>query len=232
MRRLVTYTLTVLAILVLGCGLPTAASALPELHTSLGEAFPVELEGVAKGENVIAFSTALSSPFTTEEVKLLLKCEKLGSLCPYDEHLVNAKFEGKTCSTTGDAEGVILIAKNEVHFVSTSTAPLDLNGDFLVAKFTIACVKGAEKLNVTVEGEAIGRIEGVKDMEQVKSFKLNLKCTKANNGKQEVKKYLNDEGKLVKGILKLNLGLGAETACEEIKVPTTVNSAKMVEFLF
>jgi hypothetical protein len=233
MKRFATGTLIAFVAFALGSGLTVSASAaLPEIHMELGESFPLAAEGVAKGEGAASLSTALAMPIIATEAKLLLVCEKLGSSCPYSIHLQGAKFEGKECSTAGDNASVILIAKNEIHFVSTSFFSLDLDGDFLIGLQTVTCTKGAELLKITIEGDTVGRIEGVKDMEQVKTFILRLKCTKPNNGKQEIKEYLNDEGKLVKGTLRMNLGLGNETGCEEIKEPLTVTAFKMFAFLF
>lgn len=129
---------------------------------------------------------------------------------------------------------MILIPNNEAHFVSTSESPLDLNVDFLVAKRTITCENGEEKLKVSIEGQAIGKIEGVKDMADPESnaFIMNLKCTAKNNGKQEVKEFLGDKGEKISGILSLNLGLGSEHACLEVKAVMTVSANKMIQFLF
>jgi hypothetical protein len=232
MRRLKVCLLASFAILAFAAVMAATASALPQIHEGLGEGFPISAEGSAKGANIAQLSTALSAPITSSEVKLSVEAKELGSLFPYTATFTGAEIEGKTCSTAGDAAGTILVTKNELHLVWTSLSPLALAADFLVAKFTITCVKGTESLKITVEGQALGKIEGVKDMEDFTSFTGNLKCTKPGNGKQEVKEYFNDEEKLVKGVLTANLGLGPETGCEEVKEPVTIKSAKMFQFLF
>lgn len=232
MKRLATVPSMVLAVLALGWGLTATASALPEQHVELGEAYPVKGEGTLKGASVMTLSTPILAPVSASEAKLLIECTKLGSLCPYDKHFTGAEFGGKKCHTAGDADGVILVTKNEVHLVSTSTVPLDLVGDFLVAKYTIICVKGTDELKITDEGEVLAKIEGVTSGLETTSATVNQKCTKPSNGKQEVKEYLNGEGKLVKGVLKANLGLGNETACEELKDPLALSFDKMISFLF
>jgi hypothetical protein len=230
MKRLATGTSMVLAVLALSWALTATASALPEIHVSSGELFPVTGEGVVFLGG--GLSTALSAPITFATAVLRFECGALGSLCPYTLELNGSELEGKKCGTSGGAFSTILIASNELHFVSSSLKPLDLDADLLVAKFTITCVKGAEELKITVEGQAIGKIEGVTSGVGTSLFSINLKCTKKNNGQQEVKEFFNDEGKAIKGVLKANLGLGPETACLEIRQAIQLTPNKMVVFLF
>lgn len=69
----------------------------------------------------------------------------------------------------------------------------------LIQEILNAVCKGIQELIPTIEGQAIGKIEGITSGTDTTSFTLNLKCTKAGNGKQEVKEYFNDEGELIKG---------------------------------
>jgi hypothetical protein len=232
MRRLAISVPTALALLALGLGLSATASALPQIHLLEGESFPVAAEGGAEGVNIAHLSTALSAPITTSKVRFSFECKELGSLCPYTVAFSGAEIEGKHCQTKGDSEGTLLIAGNEAHLVWLALEPLALGVDFLVKKTTETCVKGAEELSLTFEGQMIAKLEGVTSGTDATSFTLNLKCTKPNNGKQEVKEYFNDEGKLVKGVLTVNLGLGQETACEEVRETFKILTNKMVSFLF
>jgi hypothetical protein len=234
MRNLKVCILALFAVFAVTAVTAATASALPEVHSKGG----VTATGSATGASVAALSTALSAPITAGKVSLELSCAELTSLCPYTAVFTGSQLEGKTCSTAGAKEaGEIAVTKNEVHLVwPTTLTPLTIGGDFLVAKFTITCTKGEESLKVTVEGEAIGKIEGngkeLKSDEEITSFLGNLKCTKPNNGKQEVKEYFEDAGKLKKGILTANLGLGPETGCEEVTKPVEIKASKAANFLF
>jgi hypothetical protein len=232
MRQLKVCIAALFAVLAVAAMATASASALPQIHLLSGDAFPVTAETKAEGAGVASLSTALSAPITSNKVKLNIECKELGSLCPYTAEFTGAEIEGKKCSTSGDAAGTILVTKNELHFVWTNLTTLDLNALFLVASLTIVCGEAPNTLTITVSGSVIGKIEGVKDMTDVTTFNGNLKCTKPGNGKQEVKEYFNDEGKLVKGILTANLGLGPETGCEEVSKVVAIVPNKMVEFLF
>jgi hypothetical protein len=232
-KRLAICISAALVLLGLGSELTAPASALPDQHVVSGS-YPFTGEGVAKGENVVSLSTALSAPLTASEIKLSLECKELGSLCPYNAHLTGARFEGKTCHTAGDAEGTILVTGNEAHLVwlRLSIEGELLSGlDFLMAKLTVTCVKGAESLKITIEGQLLGKLEGPQSNEATSAFTIDAKCTNTNNGKQGFKEYFNDEGMKVKGTLKANLGLGPETACGEISTPVSFQMTQCLTFL-
>jgi hypothetical protein len=232
MRKLKVCILALFAVFALAAVTAGTASALPEQHLLSGESYPVTAETTAEGAGVASLSTALSAPITASKVNLKIECSALGSLCPYEATFTGSEIEGKKCSTGTEPEGTIKVQKNELHLVSSSLSPLNLVGDFLVAKFTIICKKGAEELKVTVEGQALGKIENVTSGTDVTEFTGNLKCTKAGNGKQEVKEFFNDEGKATKAVLTANLGLGPETGCEEVTKTVQIKSSKMINFLF
>lgn len=212
----------------------SASAALPLVSVTLGEAFPA----VASAESgAAALSTALSSPITATSVKIKITFPATGT---HDEGTYVADFEGalfekEQCNTAGDADGVILV-EGKINLVVALNAAKTGNqfaGAFTVPTgFEVLCGPlGKPKIKIPVTGIAIGAIEGVEEGKDLTAFKGNLKCTKANNGKQELKEYKNEAGTFEKHILSANLGLGNETACEEVSNIVSFTSNKMIEFV-
>ena len=228
MRRLKVLGLALLAAFALASLAAASASAAPTL-TTLGE--EIIAEGVAEGTDVGELSTALSSPIKANAVKLLLAWPSAGgSSGTYDAHFTGANFEGVECNTPGDKDGVILV-KGPANLVWLSLSPLISGAEFVLTEpLIIECGPlGKPKLKIKVEGQALGKIEAATGKE-VQSFTGELKCTAPNNGKQAFKEFEVKEGEKVKASLKANLGLGNESACEEVKESVTVTTEEMGEF--
>jgi hypothetical protein len=210
------------------------ANALPEIAVLPGETGSVTAEGTVMGENVNRLSTALSAVIKAVKVHISIVIN-IGGAITVTGRYESTTFEGQLCNTPGDADGVALVSA-EGHFVWVRTGAE--GGLALAGLFTIPGTLSLEcgpltkpTLTVKVTGSVLGLIETTSGSE-VTSFKMNMKCTKPNNGKQEWKEYFNDEGKKVKGVLSANLGLGAETACEELEEPMTMVASKMLTFVF
>jgi hypothetical protein len=232
MQRLKMLGLAVLAVFALAAVAVSSASALPTVTALPGETTGnIIATTSATGENIAELSTALSAPITSEKVKLEVSIPSGASLGPYVANFSGATFEKQQCNTAGDADGVILVS-GEAHLVDAvlgaGTTPAV---SFLIpGTLEILCGPlGKPTLTIKITGGTLGKI-GVKNNEEITSFKGALKCTKANNGKQELKELINDEGAKVKSILSANLGLGAESGCEEVKEEVTLGLNKMATF--
>jgi hypothetical protein len=232
MKRLKPLGLTALSVLALSAvAVGSASAALPTVSALPGEAMgKIVATGSATGTSIAGLSTALLPPIPAEKVELEASFESGASKGTYEAKFVAVEFEGEQCNTPGDPDGVMLVP-GVVHLVDSS-------GSVPAAAFLIASTvlmecgplaKPMEVLKIT--GGVIGKLVGISNGTELTSFKLNLKCTKAGNGKQEVKELINGEGKAVKVVLSANLGLGAESGCEEVKEEVTLNFNKMATFM-
>jgi hypothetical protein len=232
MQRLKMLGLTMLVVFALAAVAVSSASALPTVTALPGEtAGNIIATTSATGANIAELSTALSAPITSEKVKLETSFASGASLGTYVADFFGVTFEKQQCNTPGDADGVVL-ASGEAHLVvavlGASLVPailLDLPGTLEIDCGPL----GKPTLTIKITGGTLGKIS-VKNGEEITSFKGALKCTKANNGKQELKEFINDEGAKVKRILSANLGLGAESGCEEVKEEVTLALNKMATF--
>lgn len=219
MQRLKMLGLAVLAVFALAAVMVSSASALPTVTGEKGGT--VTATGSATGENIAELSTALSAPITSEKVKLETSFASGESAGTYDAMFTNALFELLKCNTPGDEDGVILVP-GTVHLVdapgSVKAAAFLISGTLLIECGPL----GKPTLTIKITGGTIGALLGIVNGTPVTKFKGELKCTKPNNGKQALKELINGEGKAVKVILSANLGLGAESACEEVKEAVTL----------
>jgi hypothetical protein len=230
MKRLRMLGLTILVVSALTAVVGSAWATLPTISALPGEtAGKITATGSATGASIAGLSTALLPPIPAEKVELEASFESGGSTGTYLAKFDAVEFEGEKCNTPGDPDGVMLVP-GVAHLVDSS-------GSVPAAAFLIASTilmecgplaKPTETLKIT--GGVIGKLVGTSNGTELTSFKLNLKCTKAGNGKQEVKELLNAEGKGVKVILSANLGLGAESGCEEVKEEVTLSLNKMATF--
>jgi hypothetical protein len=231
MRRLKMLSLAALAVFALAAVAVSSASALA-LPTVT--ALPGETTGniiattSATGANIAELSTALSAPIASEKVKLETSFASGASEGTYTASFTNAEFEGTKCNTSGDPDGVILISGFD--HLTITPGPIPTITFLVSGTLVIECGPLTHPtISIKITGGTIGKLS-VTNGSEVTSFKGALKCTKANNGKQELKEIFNDEGKAVKVILSANLGLGAESGCEEVKEELTLSLNKMATF--
>src|SRR5262245_2610403 len=228
------FTACCLAMLIMGATMATTASAkipLPEIH--LDEGTSATAAGERTGAEILKFETALGTPLTDNSVKLKLSVpSKLASLGTYIETILGVKQgASKECWTKNANKDEHVVIEGEYHLVDIDPG-LRLGIDLLIPKTTILCGKPKElkvELKITIEGSAIGIVH-VENMVLVTSFVILLKCTKA--GTQEILGFLSEEEKEVKQKLTMNLGLGNEKACENIKEGVTIVPSVPGEFLF
>jgi hypothetical protein len=230
MQRLKMLGLAVFVVFVVAAVAVSSASALPTVSALPGEtAGSIVAAGSATGANIAELSTALSAPITSEKVTLETSFASGASAGTYVAKFSGVGFESQQCNTPGDADGVILVPGAD--HLTDSPGPLMTIVFLISGTITIECGPlGKPSVVIKVTGGTIARLLGIVNGASVTSFKANLKCTKANNGKQEVKEFINDEGKAVKAILSANLGLGAESACEEVKEEIPLSLNKMATF--
>jgi hypothetical protein len=234
MQRLKMLGLAVLAVCALAAVAVSSASAftLPTVTALPGETTGnIIATTAATGANIAELSTALSAPITSEKINLEASFASGAEKGSYTATFTNAEFEGQKCNTPGDADGVILVP-GTVHLVDSGTIPAA--AFLLTGTLLIECGPLTKPtLLVKITGGAIGKLT-VTNGSEVTSFKGALKCTKANNGKQELKELVSgekEEKKVnTKVILSANLGLGAESGCEEVKEEVTLSLNKMATF--
>ena len=160
----------------------------------------VEFESVL-GEKIVATGLRL-------ELTMLSNDSKLG---PYRIKTVGTEFLKTKCNNVGSPVGTgeVFITGNEWHlvFIALGTA-LNVGLLLLIARFEIECGKA----KVMFEGLILGKFLKIPAMQgDFTELGVDWNCTA--KGKQELTKYENDGGTLVSGILKMDTGLGFETAC-------------------
>ena len=228
--RLKVILMAVLAVVITAVSVASASAALPEIKST----FPVTAEGSATGTNIGELSTALSAPISSSKVSLSTTFTKAGDQGTYTASFTGAEFQKESCNTKGDADGTILISSTDNLVVALNEAKTaNVFGTLfqVPSEFAIECGPlGKPTIKITVEGAAIGAIEGVTEGTATSAFKGNLKCTKPNNGKQVQKEFKNEAGTFEKSILKANLGLGNESACEEVKEAVGLTTSHPVTF--
>jgi hypothetical protein len=231
MQRLKMLGVAVLAIFALAAVAVSSASALPTVTALPGETTGnIVATGSATGKDIAELSTALSAPITSEKVNLETSIASGASKGTYVATFTKASFEGKECNTAGDADGVILVT-GEVHLVDGLPGTVPAAAFLIAGTLEILCGPlGKPSLTIKITGGTIGKLLGIINGTEITGFKGELKCTKANNGKQELKELINGEGKAVKVILSANLGLGAESGCEEVKEAVALSLNKMATF--
>lgn len=208
---------------------PALALELPDLHVLSGETYPESAEGSVEGVEVGQLETELGEKLTSSTVAVKSELAELSSLGP-DTLTFTGVMEPKnksSCNTAGDAAGTVLLP-GEYHVVDTSTSPLTAALLILFKELVLECNSG--KLKVKIRSPAIVKLQKVTAGIDTTEFGVVAKCT--GKGKQELREYLNDEGKGTKGALTANFGLGFESACENISQELVVKSSKMIDFLF
>jgi hypothetical protein len=206
---------------------PALALELPDVHVLSGEIYPATLEGSVEGTEVDVLETELGEKLTASSVHLQLELTELSSLGPMTITLTGI-FEPRSkvgCHTSGDAEGTVKFG-GEYHIVDTSTSPLTAALLILFKELVMEC----GKFKLKVRSPAIMKLEKITSGVDLNELGILSKCI--GKGKQELKEYLNDEGKGVKGVLTINAGLGFETACENVTKELVAKSSKMVDLLF
>jgi hypothetical protein len=234
MNRMKTLCMALFAVFALGAAFTaTAAFAeLPDVHVLSGETYPVTGEGTLEngGAIVAELETEIGEKLTATALKASAELKELSSLGPG-----TLKFNGVTepksktlChSTNTTVEGEVLFS-GEYHVVNTSTSPLTAQILILFNELLVECNGG--KLKIKVRAPAIVKLEKVTSGTDVTEYGLVANCVA--KAKQELKEYLNEEGKLTKGVLTANFGLGFETACERTTKELVLKSSKMIDFLF
>jgi hypothetical protein len=232
MTRMKTLCMALFAVFAMAAAFTaTAAMAeLPDVHVLSGETYPATGSGEVSGTEVGKLETEIGEKLTSSGVKVTANLTALSSLGPGTLTFTGV-VEPKTktsCNSTGQAAGTVLL-KGEYHVVDVSTSPLTADVLILFEELLVECNSG--KLKIKVKAPALVKLEKVTSGTDVTSYGLVSKCS-TKKGHQELTEYLNEEGKLTKGALQANFGLGFESACEEVKEELIVTSNKMLDFLF
>jgi hypothetical protein len=199
-----------------------AAASLPDLHITLGEAFPVTATAKAPAATV-GFSTAGGAVMTGTGAEVTLTWKELSSLGTYLLAIKNYVKGAKKCKTAGDAAGTLLIS-GEAHLVFVELSPgLKIAALLLVPKTKIEC----EGINVTIEGLLLGTYTGALNSE-LTEFKGGIKGEK---GKQELTKYENEKGETVESLFLSEAGTGFTKTALNISEELAYKANKMIEIL-
>jgi len=221
MRHLKLFGLALAALFVLGIATAGAAQAqftLPDLSLLPGEPYPLHLNYESATEK-----TKLSNPVEVlegEGLKLLILCESLTSLCKYLVTFENVKTEkGVACNSVGDAAKTVLVAGEEVHFVSyLASGVLKLGLLYLVANvLSIEC----GSLKIKVKGSALS---GATPNGEADQTELGGTLTGNGAGKPTLTTYYNDSKEEVKAKLESNFGTGYKESAEEAAGTVTVKA--------
>lgn len=211
------------SLVVLGVTATSAlAVTLPDVHVALGEAFPVVATSKAP-KAITNLGTAGGSVLTGEGVETTLTWTELSAAGTYVANFSNVVKGAKKCKTAGDVAGTVLIS-GALALVTVSEAPLTVAPLFTVPKTKIEC----EGLNVTVEGNVLGTFPSASLNKQLTEFTGTLKGEK---GKQELTKYLGDDGVTKEALLLSEAGSGFTKSSQNISETVTFKSAKMLEVL-
>lgn len=214
---------------ILASASPTFALELPDVHILSGETYPSVAQGSGTGTEIGILETEIGEKLTAENGVVTAELLELSSLGPLSMNIHGVK-EPKTktsCNTAGDPSGTVKLS-GEYHVVDTSTSPLTAAVLTLFKELMVECNSG--KLKVKIRSPLLGKLEKVTSGTDVTEFGIVEKCS--GKGKQELKEYLNDEGKGTKAVLSANFGLGFETACVNVGSEQTMKVDKMVDFLF
>jgi hypothetical protein len=208
---------------------PALALELPDAHVLSGETYPVTGEGKIEGPEAAAIETELGEKLTANSVTVTGEFRELSSSGPGTLTYTGlSEPRSKTsCNTAGDVEGVVLIS-GEYHVVDTSESPLTVAALLLFNEVVVLCNSG--KLKIKARGPVVIKLEKITSGVDFTEFGAVANCS--GKGKQELKEYLNDEGKKVKGVMTLNFGLGFEPACKRFSKEVVVKMNKMVDVLF
>jgi hypothetical protein len=241
MKTLCTALFAVFALAAAFTATSAVAFELPDVHVLSGETYPATASGSVEnaGAVVAELETEIGERLTATKVTATAELTGLSSLGPG-----TLKFNGvkeaasKTaCNGKGQAAEEVTFT-GEYHVVVTSTT---LSGPAILILFPELLVEcNAGKTKIKVKAPALIKLEKVTSGTDVTKYGLVANCTA--KGKQELKEYVNDEGKLTKGVLSANFGLGFETACERATNPEVkevnaakeliITSNKMIDFLF
>jgi len=200
------------------------ALELPDIHITLGEAFPLIAEGSSKGASF--FETELGTKVTDEEVRVKLEVTALGSGGTGTVDLIGVKLGTAPCSTEGDKEGTVLIS-GEFHLVYIKKEPLEIGVLLSYTPFAAVC----GKIKVKMSGSLLGHVNA-KLNQEITELGVSFHCKAKAKGKQELSSYFNDAGEEVaKQLLLANFGLGNENGCKEIAEEVKGKANKMAEIV-
>jgi hypothetical protein len=210
---------------------PALALELPDVHVLSGETYPTAGEGKIADPSGVAdiVETELGERMPAKTMTVNAEFTELSSLGPMTLTFTGVEeVRGKTsCNTTGDSAGTVKIP-GEYHVVDTSVSPLTAAILILFKELVAECNSG--KIKVKIRSPNLIRLEKVTSGGDVTEYGLVSNCT--IKGKAELREYLNDEGKPVKGVPSANFGLGFEVACMRFYKELIVKSSKMIDFLF
>jgi hypothetical protein len=197
-----------------------SAETLPDVSIALGGSYPIHSQFNDNGKTTSFIENTSGERISSSSgLSALLLMTELSSLGTYEVQLLAVKASAKSCNTSGDSSGVVLVSGTSHIVLLAGKTTLGLL--FLQPKVTIAC----EGLNIKVEGSALASLQstGTESTELTQVGGI-LKGVAGNKGKPELTKYINDEGTESTALLLSNFGTGflesAQNVEEEITATT------------
>lgn len=194
-----------MALFILGITTASASAVLPKVALLEGEKFPLTVTNEITTTKGIQVETVGGNKFICTARKTTLSWNEPSPLGTYVLDYTGCKDGALPCHTFGDPQETMLLT-GEFHFV-----PVPGGGDaiaYLQPMAYIIFCGAKEEVKVKEEGTFLEAYNG-EFKKDITTFKGGDKGAK---GKPALTKYLNEEGKEVEASLKLNFGLGFETA--------------------
>jgi hypothetical protein len=210
MKRLKLFGLMLVAMSAMGL-MATSAFALPDISLTLSVSlFPLHLNFESETTKT-ALETTAGGLLKGEGLKTLYLIKELTALGTFKADFQKVGDGAKSCKTTGDTAGTVLL-EGSFHLVYTSLSPnLQLGVLYLPKPFEMEC----EGTFIEIQGDVIGSLSGIgTEATELTSVSGKLSGT---NGSQEIKEYYNDGGTKVKAKLEANPGNGFKEADQVVE---------------
>jgi hypothetical protein len=189
--------------------------SLPDIEvTSKGTGtslYPLHLE-----VTILTIDTALEGVsgalLTGEGILLLLLTGEATSLGTFEALFLKVEESGTACHSKGDKEGEVLTG-GSFHIVWTSLSPLRLGELFLPGELEITCGKVVTK----VKGDVLSSLKlGSEKAEEETELTQIGGLLSGSKGKQSIKFFYNDEGKVVEAKLLSSVSGGVFKETNEV----------------
>jgi hypothetical protein len=234
MRRFSVFCLMVFAVLVVGAGMAVSASALPSILLLPGETGGSLLIKSITNTNEATLETELSNKINGKGVLLQLHFPNVNEpKGTYELLFTKVKFgttAGQTCNSVGDLPEEVLLPKSTFHLVFDSLTVLGVALLILVPQFKFICKTGATTtLLATTEGNQLVLVSPInKEVLTSENIGGVSRCTA---GVPKDRFWWNDAGGKETASLTANVGLGVESACENVAGTVSSTVSKMAELM-
>jgi hypothetical protein len=195
-----------------------SAETLPDVSVALGGSYPIhsQFSNNEKTKSLLE-DTSGNRLESTGGLAMLMLMAELSSLGTYTATFSKVKTESRSCSTSGDASGVILVSGTGQMVLLAGKTTLGVL--YLQPKVTIEC----EGVKVKVEGSALSSLQST-GTESTELSQLGGILKGAGKGKAELTKYINDSGTESAALLLANFGTGLLESDESVEEEVTATA--------